>query len=301
MLRYDFVRVTPEDVSTDPKTGERLAANQVPSVLPTGTPSQTPTTSAGDASVSKFDFVDLDRPPTGTSREGPAVAFSGRNLEQARQIAKGVLGIRPALVVLPYVDRVSATRDGNALFVSAPAQAEILRVEYDAEAQRFGEVVPIPVKDDGTRDAAIDALVNTYFSESATHLQGRAVDPSAFTLPYEPASTCLNCHTESHRAWSHSRHAGALDTLANKNRLVPECLPCHSTAFRATLVWSPQAAATKESVSCASCHGEGLRHVVTQKKTDIGSGKGEAVCVSCHTRQASPRFNYEAALKKIVH
>ncbi|NCO89703.1 MAG: hypothetical protein GW911_15745 [Armatimonadetes bacterium] len=48
----------------------------------------------------------------------------------------------------------------------------------------------------------------------------------------QTAPRCKPRHTKAYEVWRRSAHAGAVVTLRNKQRLVPECLICHGAQFR---------------------------------------------------------------------
>jgi hypothetical protein len=113
---------------------------------------------------------------------------------------------------------------------------------------------------------------------------------------------CASCHVDSHKIYSESRHAHAMQTLVNKGKHEdPECVVCHSVGADqiggfVSIKDSPQFA----NVQCENCHGPLKEHTLNPTiKSTVGSAK--EVCVSCHNRQHSPNFNLATYWEKIKH
>ena len=51
-------------------------------------------------------------------------------------------------------------------------------------------------------------------------------------------------------------------------------------------------------VGCESCHGAGGEHIKSPKEFRMGM---DVNCISCHTVDKSPKFNFEEYLDKIRH
>jgi predicted CxxxxCH...CXXCH cytochrome family protein len=91
-----------------------------------------------------------------------------------------------------------------------------------------------------------------------------------------------------------------VETLAAKQRLVPECLPCHSEQYRRTgkfVVGWGQA----DGVQCSTCHGEGMVHSLLERKDQIVRDPGEKLCLTCHEAERDSQFQYVTYQWKIKH
>jgi len=115
-------------------------------------------------------------------------------------------------------------------------------------------------------------------------------------------AACASCHVDTHKIYSESRHAHAMQTLVNKGKHEdPECVVCHSVGADkiggfVSIKDSPQFA----NVQCENCHGPRKEHTLNPTiKSTAGSAK--EVCVSCHNRQHSPNFNLATYWEKIKH
>lgn len=98
-----------------------------------------------------------------------------------------------------------------------------------------------------------------------------------------------------------SKHHQAVRTLQEKDRLVSECLRCHSEAFRRTQRFSPAQPLAFDGVHCAACHGDGALHAALRTRDSIARRVEEKTCRACHDPENDPTFDYEACLEKIRH
>jgi len=108
---------------------------------------------------------------------------------------------------------------------------------------------------------------------------------------------CRRCHEVEYQMYTKQQHAHAFATLEKNQRdATPECLPCHVVGMN-----QPGGFISKPStpdlvnVQCENCHGMGTKH------PEPGSIAGPDVCITCHTHEQSPNFNYDEAVAKIVH
>lgn len=107
---------------------------------------------------------------------------------------------------------------------------------------------------------------------------------------YVPAPGCGLCHPAQLERWRNSAHARAVEALDEAKRELPECLRCHSTrfAFAGELEAPPDAPG---GVECASCHGDGRRHLATRHPKDVIALVPANRCARCHTAEESPGFS----------
>jgi len=120
--------------------------------------------------------------------------------------------------------------------------------------------------------------------------------------PFAGSATCAQCHVDTHKIYSSSRHAKAIKTLIDKGKHEdPECIACHVVGADkqggfVSIEASPQFA----NVQCENCHGPRKDHAENPSiKSDLRSAK--LGCVSCHNPQHSPNFNLETYWEKIKH
>lgn len=120
--------------------------------------------------------------------------------------------------------------------------------------------------------------------------------------PFAGDAACAQCHTDTHKTYSLSRHAQAMQTLIAKGKHEdPECVVCHSLGSDkeggfVSIKDSPHFA----NVQCENCHGPRKEHTLNPSIKPSATAPME-VCVSCHNRQHSPNFNLETYWEKIKH
>lgn len=118
---------------------------------------------------------------------------------------------------------------------------------------------------------------------------------------YVGSASCKGCHAEAYMIWKESKHAHAYQTLVSHGHDAdPECLTCHTVGFGfQTGFVNIETTPNLPDVGCENCHGVGGNHVKNPKK---GFGQVTRVnCLTCHTTQNSPKFDYEVYLPRIRH
>ena len=118
---------------------------------------------------------------------------------------------------------------------------------------------------------------------------------------YAGSASCKGCHPEAYTIWKQSKHAHAYQTLASHGHAAdPECLTCHTVGFGfQTGFVNMGTTPNLPDVGCENCHGVGGNHVKNPQK---GYGQvTQADCLTCHTTQNSPKFDYEVYLPRIRH
>lgn len=117
-------------------------------------------------------------------------------------------------------------------------------------------------------------------------------------LLVESASGCAKCHPTESTQWAATKHALAFKTLKEKGehrRL--DCIGCHTTPADVFSLGD-----SISGVGCATCHGDGSRHSVSPRTPNLVVRRpGEQVCKSCHTEEASPRFDLARYLPHVRH
>ena len=116
------------------------------------------------------------------------------------------------------------------------------------------------------------------------------------------SESCQACHADEYQAWRESNHARAWETIRAEGAHVdPECQRCHTTGYGLaggfeSIARSPE----RTAVGCESCHGPSQLHVAhpQTKKTPLAAREA---CQRCHDRENSPRFEFAAYWKQIIH
>ncbi len=119
--------------------------------------------------------------------------------------------------------------------------------------------------------------------------------------PYLGFSKCGECHQTFVEDWKKTRHAGAFSSLERDGRSGdPECIKCHTVGFgEKGGFYSAKTTPMLTDVQCEACHGPGREHLLDFSKPM--QPVAEYVCLKCHTKSASPDFNYPVYLEKIKH
>jgi hypothetical protein len=126
-------------------------------------------------------------------------------------------------------------------------------------------------------------------------------EPPATGGMYVGSASCKGCHAEAYVLWKKSKHAHAYQTLISHGHAAdPECLTCHTVGFGfQTGFVNMETTPNLPDVGCENCHGVGGNHIKHPQK---GYGQvTQADCLTCHTTQNSPKFDYEVYLPKIQH
>jgi hypothetical protein len=163
-----------------------------------------------------------------------------------------------------------------------------------------------PVSPDLLEDSHVREIIDRYYTEAAPASRPESHDEE-YQLEWalrgwvDPA-TCGACHESAYAAWQASAHARAIPTLREKNRLVDECLRCHSEEFRRNGAFDPEHVVVGDGVGCTTCHGPGLAHTASGGKAPIQRGPDESGCMACHTAEQQPAgFQYDESWAKIAH
>jgi len=173
----------------------------------------------------------------------------------------------------------------------------------------------LPVESDRyPPDPEIQALVDDYRRKEAEVLRqtslrrqdgagGPKEAPEAGFVPdFLPADQCGRCHASQYQAWRKQKHAQAAAALQSRNRLVPECLTCHSEGFRRTetFVWQDDLI---DGVQCSTCHGDGVLHSLLNRREHIvrQPPEPETFCRTCHNVDHDPNFSYMECREAIRH
>ncbi|MCK4395096.1 hypothetical protein KAW96_00690 [candidate division WOR-3 bacterium] len=123
---------------------------------------------------------------------------------------------------------------------------------------------------------------------------------------------CKTCHKDIYDSWKETTHAlnfqGVLDSTGLDDTT---CFSCHTVGYGepggfVDTTETPDLV----GVQCESCHGPGSLYkkfsIMKDHEKSVANGlyeQTEEVCTKCHTKDQSPDFNYEEAVKdpKGVH
>ncbi|CAN5616507.1 hypothetical protein BH11ARM2_BH11ARM2_25830 [soil metagenome] len=125
--------------------------------------------------------------------------------------------------------------------------------------------------------------------------------PRAPSDPFAGNEACLKCHAEAAKVWEGSKHAHAYNTLEHEGHSRdPDCVKCHVVGLEAEGGFRSRAQTPQFAfVGCESCHGPGAAHAINPKI--LLPRLSPETCLSCHTRDQSPNFDFNAYWAKIKH
>ena len=149
-----------------------------------------------------------------------------------------------------------------------------------------------------TPDPGVAGLIARYYETQQTTLAAATAEKPLSEASYAPAPRCKPCHAKAYEVWRKSAHARAVETLRGKQRLVPECLACHSEPFRRNGRFDAGLAAEDDGVQCSTCHGDAILHALTRGAEKMSR---ELTCAQCHSPEHDPDFEQERALTAIRH
>lgn len=150
-------------------------------------------------------------------------------------------------------------------------------------------------------DPDVAEWIEDYYRERQETVRTLAQSTPVKRLTYVRAQECGKCHRPQYVSWKVAKHALAMEALVTQNRVAPECLVCHSYRFRRDGVLADASNAAAAGVECASCHGVGLLHAISEEPQHIVRAPAEETCLECHTPERSPDFDFAAYLSHIRH
>jgi hypothetical protein len=131
---------------------------------------------------------------------------------------------------------------------------------------------------------------------------------------YVGAETCRQCHPNTYKFWSTTKHAQAFIALEKDPKpntmFDAECVSCHTTGFEYNSGWRSEAATPHlKGNQCENCHGPASKHAsapdnleyrrpirVTAEQADKNR-----LCIRCHDEDNSPKFEFATFWSQIVH
>jgi 2',3'-cyclic-nucleotide 2'-phosphodiesterase (5'-nucleotidase family) len=170
---------------------------------------------------------------------------------------------------------------------------------YDGDVVTLDDKIPADEVMGRLVDTFSDNLNKRFADKNKTNVTDREgqTNQNAAGDHYLGEKNCRRCHEVEYQMYTKQAHAHAFATLENNQRdATPECLPCHVVGMN-----QPGGFISKPStpdlvnVQCENCHGMGTKH------PEPGAIAGPDVCITCHTHEQSPNFNYDEAVAKIVH
>jgi 2',3'-cyclic-nucleotide 2'-phosphodiesterase (5'-nucleotidase family) len=170
---------------------------------------------------------------------------------------------------------------------------------FDGDVVVLDDKIPADEKMNHSVDEFSD-LLNQRFNQANQQTAEQARQRTAQQLAgdrYLGEATCRRCHEMEYQMYTSQKHAHAFQTLTTNQRdSTPECLPCHVVGMGQSGGFvSKQGTPELVNVQCENCHGMGTRHPQSQ------SIVGPDVCITCHTHEQSPSFQYDEWIGKIVH
>jgi len=156
-----------------------------------------------------------------------------------------------------------------------------------------------PLGKDIKEDINVRKALKEYDAKVARLLKDDS-KPSA-EISYLGVSKCGECHQPFVESWKKTRHAAAFSSLERVGKSKdPECIKCHAAGFgEKGGFYSAKTTPMLANVQCEACHGPGREHLLDFSKP-LQSVK-EYVCLKCHTKSASPDFNYPVYMEKVKH
>lgn len=134
---------------------------------------------------------------------------------------------------------------------------------------------------------------------------GQPATPADEAAGYAWAGACKECHADIHAAWSHTKHATALNRIRGDDRTSGDCIGCHVTGPKRLL--SDGDAVPNAGVQCEGCHGPGLAHAEAARagsptQPPMPRKVAQATCETCHNAK-SPHYRgfFYSALVGFVH
>ncbi|MBI1798611.1 MAG: hypothetical protein HYR73_02870 [Candidatus Eisenbacteria bacterium] len=226
-----------------------------------------------------------------TAVDGIDVAIMGRNVGL---VQKGRL-IKSAIAVYggeqgQYMGRTVVTLDGarrnksveSEMFMLGPEVGEKKEVAALVQGfeDKFNEKLRVKEKEQAVKQATQTA------QNEPDHYVGDEV--------------CARCHQAESDQWKTTAHARAWQTLVDKKKdATPDCVPCHVLGYDKAGGFANASATPKlVNVQCENCHGMGTGHQAFPARS---AKLTEQVCITCHTSNTSPTFNFSTYEPHILH
>jgi hypothetical protein len=216
-----------------------------------------------------------------------------------------------AVIGGPTGQSIAPKRIGPTLLVSATNKGKfVARLDAPLAAGQAwsGEVIELAgaFRDDVVQKRNLESfyaeLARRDLSAGETSfVKVAGATPAAYRLA--GTDRCRECHEQDCAVWDKSGHARAWLSLAQTGAQVDAyCQQCHTTGYG--LPGGFVSAGRSQSlvhVGCESCHGPSLGHAEDAKLRTAAAGQAAGQCTTCHDRENSPHFAYDAYWSRIRH
>lgn len=220
--------------------------------------------------------------------------------DQARSLAVA----HPDLAAVVYRSTsdppAEPSKVGNTVLITTGFHGKWV-VSVGEENSKFADYRVFPLGPDVPDDKEVSGVYSNYL-QRVSRENLLAQWPRHATAAYAGSQACRSCHAGAYRVWEHSAHFHSLhDLVLQGHGRDPDCVSCHVTGLSSlTGFYSEEKTPQLADVSCESCHGPALRHSRAPRAFRLPP-IGEKQCVTCHTLDNSPRFQFAAYLRKIRH
>ena len=209
----------------------------------------------------------------------PSLVLASRDLNGTIAVSSGTQGQNIGETLLYMDGRNIEKRDGRVVILlpKVGERADIAKLQKDFEDQ-LNERLRIQQQRDAVAASAL--------GPGAPHYLGM--------------KACITCHQPQYDHWQTTPHARAFETLKKQSKeATPDCVKCHVTGWTEPGGYQNQVATSQMTdVQCEACHGMGTEH--NQFDEAFGPPK-EELCITCHTPENDPSWNYAAKLPMVAH
>jgi hypothetical protein len=189
-----------------------------------------------------------------------------------------------------YLGRTLVTLDPRRKMASGECETFILGPEV-ADKKEIATLVK------GFNDSFNEKLQKLQKERTAREAERAAQGAAEHYLGGE---VCARCHAAEAAQWKTTKHAQAWESLvAARQDTVASCIGCHVVGYRqAGGFKDPGSGGNLKNVQCESCHGMGSTHEAFSASPRRVT---ELTCRICHTKEASPGFDYSLYRPHIDH
>jgi hypothetical protein len=230
-----------------------------------------------------------------------------KELAQAFQGIDMIIAGHTAGVTIPQTPQTGATLVVSNGYLGRMVGEVVFR--FDDKGKRIGqEARQTGLAENMPEDKEFAELVRSFTQKWAGQPYAAVAQPTAGPF-FTGAMTCQGCHRPQYEQWRKTPHARALEPLVKskgaKDASNPECIRCHTLGFGKPQGYSAankMSALLYGSVQCGHCHGAGSAHVrQPMEKSKIVRAPSEQTCLSCHSKERDPKFNYLEKLRRVRH
>jgi len=267
-------------------------------------------TSTGERSVKILDEVEILQGKVSElkDRTDILIVLADTGIEKARRLAKDIQGI-DIIVCSGGYDKTDSPLVVNGVYiVKAGTSGEgignlTLSLDDDGNIQNAQGGI-ITLSEDVPEDDTVAAIIDSYhkslkdYAEELIVVEQKTPEQGWY---YTGAVVCAQCHVRQSGHWRGTGHPRAFTTLVDRSQdYNPECIKCHITGYGYAGGFElPDTTPERGGVQCEMCHGPGGEHVETLT-TPYGETSRD-VCITCHTQDHSPDFDYDTYNEKVMH